>query len=204
MNSPVWKGVAAGFALFLALSGVALFTPARTPVLKTLGRDYAAVRLEARHVALAAPARGSTPARVSAERPGDRTSPAARLAAWEARAKRFSVFGLMGWLADLWPWLVGFGVALPVLGGLIGAQAGGRRAPSAASPAAVPPAREADSEEVAAPAPGTAELPASEPPPPLPPPTPPETWNWNARAASRVTPARPKPPPVESPNADPL
>src|SRR5690606_41331986 len=47
---------------------------------------------------------------------------AVRMDAWHKRNERLSVFGLLGWFMDLWPWLLGLSVGLPVLGGLIGTQ----------------------------------------------------------------------------------
>src|SRR5690606_18422907 len=114
---------------FLVLAAVAYLTPLRLPVLKLAGRDHAVIRLQA-----AAPG--------APERPGL----AARRAAWARDHARLSLFGFVRWADDLWPWLVGLGFALPVLGGLVGAQAGGRvreaatpRTASVPVPSAAPP-----------------------------------------------------------------
>ncbi len=107
----------------------------RVPLLKIAGRDYPALQLqkEAAQAAVSsrAPVSGAdalTPERVDV-----------RLEAWHKRNATLSVFGLLGWLVELWPWLLGLGVALPVLGGLIGAQT--RARPEAAgTPAGLRPA----------------------------------------------------------------
>src|SRR5690606_23054822 len=98
---------------FLVLAALASLTALRLPVLPHAGAEYAA--LELRRQALTALASR------------DASSVEARLAAWERLASRPTPYGLMAWVADLWPWLLGFGLACPVLGGLIGAQAPGER-----------------------------------------------------------------------------
>jgi hypothetical protein len=199
MISSTWKGFAAGLGLFLALTGVTLLTPARVPALKALGRDHAALRLEQRIVA-ALPA--ETPA---AELKARSRSLDNRSESWERRNARLSAFSVVGGVIDLWPWLFGFGFALPVFGALVGAQigmqvgAGGTRASSTArGPERGPEQSIPHQGHTLRP-----EIALENPPenPNTPPPPPPETWSWNAKPAARTPSARPKPPAVESPNA---
>ena len=108
-----WRGVWMGWVAFLVLAALSYLTPVRLTVLKLAGRDYAVMRLEAA---------STSPSPGGSERP----DLAARRAAWARDHARLSPFGFVRWADDLWPWLVGLGIALPVLGGFIGAQAGGR------------------------------------------------------------------------------
>jgi|GEM_PF-5920370 len=190
MISSTWKGFAAGLGLFSAVAGVTLLTPARPAVLKALGRDHAALRLERRLVA-ALPA--ETPA---AELKARRRALENRFESWERRNARLSAFSVAGGVFDLWPWLFGLGLALPVFGALIGAQVGrdGRDEARLIAPVAADPTRSEGRNSVDPPYSEDAPTTPKETPPP------PETWSWNAKPAARTTPARPKPPAVESPH----
>jgi hypothetical protein len=203
----IWFGIGAGWLLFFALAGIAYFTPARPAVLQVAGRDYAALRTEGevRRLALAA----LRPERHRSEGLGGFSADKAaaveraraalsetetRLAAWHRVHSRISPFGFLGWLADLWPWLLGFGIALPVLGGLVGAQrvSVAAKVPADAHRTSPPPAsaEPAGATGGAAPEPSAAERAPVEP----------AAWAWNAQPIVRSTPARSKAPPVKSPN----
>lgn len=245
----MWKGAGWGVILFLVIAAAGALTPLRIPLLKVAGRDYAALQFQKQtaEAGLARPQVQASPEHARVEARVD-----VRLEAWHKRNETLSVFGLLGWLMDLWPWLLGLGVALPVLGGLIGAQpravratrgthraeprlpdqdpglnrASHRASTAAEAPAPLPPDALSFAEPVVE-SPSASPSPAAsvEPPPPLhavvatgesagetpvvpatpaapATPLPPSEWSWNARPAPRTTPGRPKPPPVESPNAD--
>ncbi|HLU69712.1 MAG TPA: hypothetical protein VKZ88_02970 [Fibrobacteria bacterium] len=221
MGSGAWKGAGLGAILFLVIAAVGALTPLRVPLLKIAGRDYPALQLqkEAAQAAVSSRAPVSGPDALTRERVD------VRLEAWHKRNATLSVFGLLGWLMEMWPWLLGLGVALPLLGGLIGAQderrnpgheGRGRRdtpsgspraagpvvdSPVARPPAAVPTEPEPPAASVVEPPPAaTPVVPAAPAPPSAP--LPPSEWSWNARPVPRRAPGRPKPPPVESPNSD--
>lgn len=106
MKSGGTRGVLAGWTAFLVLVALAALTPLRVPVLQFAGRDAAVIRQDAR-------------AAVTAE---EHEAVAGRRAEWYRLHGHLSPFGLMAWAQDLWPWLLGLGLALPLLGGLVGAQ----------------------------------------------------------------------------------
>jgi hypothetical protein len=125
------RGVGIGFGIFVLLAAVCLLTPLRRPLLAVAGRDTPALtlRLEAQRDTMdALQTRASERHLAPAERAAleqARDGYAATRERIDARARmnaRFSLFGLFDWIRELFPWLVAFGLALPVLGGLIGAQ----------------------------------------------------------------------------------
>jgi hypothetical protein len=204
MNSRVWTGVGAGLIVFLMLASVSYLTMLRVPVLKVLGHEYAALQLRQQH--------GTETASPAAPAYRSVAGSKERLHAWHKRNATITVFSFLGWLVDLWPWLLGLGLCLPVLGGLIGAQVpapGGAPVRHQTGPK-ITPARPPRGERVPSEPDATPTL-ASQTPPPEPdvvsapaPPPPPEEWSWNARPAARTAPGRPKVPPVKSPNGDAL
>jgi hypothetical protein len=194
MNSATWKGIAVGLGLFLTVSAIALLTPARVTVLKAAGRDYAALRLE-RRVLAQETASPQAPARLKALE--------TRVEAFDRRNASLSPFGLLGSLIDLWPWFIGLGVALPVLGGLIGAQVKPSGHTHARSQESSPMPEHTESQILSTPSTPLTSLTAADGPDVVPPPPPPpETWSWNAKPAARTPSGRPKTPPVKSPNGD--
>jgi hypothetical protein len=112
------RGAAIGFGIFALLAAVCLFTPLRQPLLAVAGLETPALtyRLQAQRDTMDA-----LQTRASVRH----LAPAERAALERARMNaRFSLFGLFDWIRELFPWLLAFGLALPVLGGLIGAQVG--------------------------------------------------------------------------------
>jgi hypothetical protein len=223
MKSAAGRGIGAGLGVFLALAGLAYLTPARVPVMEAAGRDYTVLQyqLQARQQALdllqpqgSGRALAASPPAVERARAGVAAAQT-RIGAWQRLNSVISPFGFLGWVSDLWPWLLGLGLALPALGGLVGAQLAtknpewGVRHPPSPSSAAAPPSLPSDPEasgpsSTAPPtSPSISPFPSSAPFTEVPPSTAgsePATWNWNARPAARATPARPKPPPVKSPH----
>jgi hypothetical protein len=236
-----------GAAAFLLLAAAACFTPARVPLLQRMGREYPALQLRLQALRLEAEMLRPRGSGVSATSPDfvsrdqvpalERAQAAvadaeARITSWRRANAQMTAFGFLGWLSDLWPWLLGLGFALPVLGGLIGAQAGRSGAPDPVGvhPAALPePAIHATGRTAAGletraihastgSATGrdmgvTVGSPLQAPVAPAfgadtapmdPPVLPPDpaAWNWTARPAPRAESARPKPPPVKSPHGN--
>lgn len=199
----VWSGIGAGWLLFLLLAAFAYLTPARLQFARFAGRDHAVLlaehtlRLQTLEAAQSArdPASAYDGARAAV------AESEKRIAAWRRVNSGISAFGFLGWVLDLWPWLLGLALALPVLGGLIGAQAGqpdvwsqhaARAAPSPApgtSADAVPRVSEPGAISPVSSVPAAQAEPAQ-----------PADWNWNAQPAVRNAPARPKSPPVKSPH----
>lgn len=198
------RGIVAGWLLFLLVAAAAYLTPVRLPAMRFAGRDYTALvaertfrqrELEALQPhGAASRARDQEPA---VERARTRLADAeTRLMAWTRANARISPFGFLGWLSDLWPWLLGLGLALPALGGLIGVQI--REARDAAARGVPSPRGEADGPEKFPPSPAAS--PASADAEPAAVPTEPSSWAWNAGPVVRPSPPRPKSPPVKSPN----
>lgn len=194
MKSGGVRGALAGWMVFLALAILASLTPLRVPALQFAGRDAAVLRQDAR-------------AAVTAEQ---RADVAQRRAEWQRLHGHLSPFGLLAWAQDLWPWLLGLGLALPLLGGLVGAQtttasrprpdaskenAGAGPAPAAVPIAGVPPVppREAELAAPVSPRPGPEPEPARAHAPAKPPPEerPGEPPPWSPP---------PPPPPVRPPD----
>jgi hypothetical protein len=126
------RGAAIGFGIFALLAAVCLLTPARGPLLAVAGRDTPALnyRLQAHRDTMdVLQARASERHLAPPERAALKQAREGYVATREridTRARmnaRFSLFGLFDWIRELFPWLVAFGLALPILGGLIGAQA---------------------------------------------------------------------------------
>jgi hypothetical protein len=141
------RGFGIGAAVFVLLSALCLLTPLRSPLLAVAGRDTPALeyRLQAQRDtmdALQARASGSrlSPAeRASLERvQNDYVATRERIDARARMNARFTLIGLFDWVLELLPWLLAFGFALPVFGGLIGAQMSAQRVASAARPAPAP------------------------------------------------------------------
>jgi hypothetical protein len=105
---------------------------------------------------------------------------------------RFSLFGLFDWIRELFPWLVAFGFALPVLGGLIGAQVRADSRPPL-------PARSHPDTDAANPPSVPLDRPRPVPPPPAPRPAAPVRQPYVhpavAAAATAIPPAAPASPP---------
>jgi hypothetical protein len=185
------------------------------------GRDYAALRLQLQvreqvvetlqpRGAALNPAQDHRPALARAH--GGVANEASLIEAWRARNARISPFGFLGWLSEVWPWLLGLGFALPVLGALIGAQAS--REGSVADDTLQVRVGGSGEHKNTNPSHG-ADL--AEPRIPVPNPNPPKgedseasrslspdpvAWTWNARPAARTAPSRPKPLPVKSPHGE--
>ncbi len=186
----------AGWLIFLLLAALAYLTPARLSVMRFAGRDYTALMMEhsAREQALQAlQPNGNTRSFARDQESAVARARTAladadmRIVAWARANARISPFGFLGWLSDLWPWLLGLGIGLLLFGGLIGVQireardaAAGRSAlPVAEIPAAsgVPEVHESVSAPIE-----------------------PSSWSWNAAPVVRPAQPRPKTPPVKSPH----
>jgi hypothetical protein len=209
----IWFGIGGGWLLFFALAGIAYFTPARILVLQVAGRDHAALRIEGESRRLALEAlrpeqyrseglgafsaeKGAAVARARAALSENET----RLAAWRRVHSRISPFGFLGWLSDLWPWLLGFGIAFPVLGGLVGAQRGSIAGFVADAGRGAEKKRVPEPTGVPTVASGTSSPPGTSAPEVEAAPVEPAAWSWNAHPIVRTTSTRPKVPPVKSPN----
>lgn len=118
------RGTGVGFLIFLGIVILAYLTPLRIPVLKHAGRDYAAYQLQLRERQQAFEAlRARDASSGTLERARNEIADAqASLRTWHRLSARISPFGLLAWFSNLWPWLLGLGIALPLLGGLIGRQ----------------------------------------------------------------------------------
>ncbi len=132
-----WRGVWAGLSVYALLTAALYLTPLRLPVVQAAGSDHAAfqIRLAQQREFIAvlqrqaeAPA-ATSDVRATLERARqDHEVLQNRLQSWRRLHAGISPFGFMAWFSDLWPWLLSFGIAFPVLGGLIGAQAHARKA----------------------------------------------------------------------------
>jgi hypothetical protein len=203
----IWFGIGGGWLLFFALAGIAYFTPARLLVLQVAGRDHAALRIEekSRRLALETlrPERfrseglsafsADKAAAVERARAGVNETET-RLTAWRRVHSKISPFGFLGWLADLWPWLLGFGIAFPLLGGLVGAQRDSSARLVAEASRVAEKKRVSELPEIPAVVSGTTTLVVEDAP------VEPAAWAWNAQPIVRTATTRPKVPPVKSPN----
>ena len=125
------RGIGIGIGVFALLSAVCLLTPLRKPILAVAGRDTPALeyRLQTQRDTLDALQTRASGARLS---PAERASLESvrdayvatreRIDARDRMNSRLTLLGLFDWIRELFPWLLAFGLALPVLGGLIGAQ----------------------------------------------------------------------------------
>jgi hypothetical protein len=128
---PIGRGIGIGFGVFALLSALTLLTPLRAPLLASAGRDTPALayRLQAQRDTMDALQQRASETQLSpAERASleqvrnDYVATRERIDARVQMNARFTLLGLFDWIRDLFPWLLAFGLALPVLGGLIGAQ----------------------------------------------------------------------------------
>jgi hypothetical protein len=178
----VGRGIGIGFGVFAVLFALSYLTPLRKPALAGLGRDYPALqyRLQAERDTLdALQMRASNGLLSPAEQASlervrrDYVLTRERLDDWGRMNARLTLFGFLDWIAELLPWLVAFGLALPVLGGLIGAQVSKRGRPApvpTGMPASVPldrphpvppPLAQAPKPAAPAPAPSPAPVPGA-------------------------------------------
>jgi hypothetical protein len=226
----IGRGIGIGVAVFAVLSALCLLSPLRSPVLAVAGRDTPALehRLRTQRDTLDALQKRASETRLyPAERAAldqvrnDFAATRERIDARSRMNARLTLLGLFDAVRELFPWLLAFGFALPVFGGLIGAQVvrapraraahvpeGQPRPASVVTPVPVPP----PSPRAVSPLPGS-------PVPPLVPATPaptpkraayvhpaaePPARDWGFRHQPTPLESRPraKMPPVRSPHAD--
>lgn len=127
----IGRGIGIGLGAFILLALLAYFTPARAPLLRVAGETYPALqhRVEAQRRTLdtlqvQASNGPLSPAAQNLFQRTQRDFAASQqlLESWENGQARVSPFGFVSWCLDLFPWLAAFGLAFPVLGGLIAAQ----------------------------------------------------------------------------------
>jgi hypothetical protein len=127
----IGRGIWMGLGVFALLAALAYLTPLRAPVLRAAGETYPSLqhRFETQRrtldtLQMQASNAPLSPARQNlfAQTQRDFAASQQLLESWEKGQARLSLFGFVSWCLDLFPWLAAFGLALPILGGLIGAQ----------------------------------------------------------------------------------
>ena len=205
----IGRGIGIGLGVFAVLSALCVLTPLRAPLLAVAGREIPALeyRLQVQRDSMDALQMRSSDTRLSpAERAAldhvqsDYVATRERLDARARMNARLTLLGIFAALQELFPWLLAFGLALPVFGGLIGAQVQQtpkRRAPVPVTPPAdfAPPSVPLDRPRVVVP-------PVTTPTPP-PPPRPVRPAYVHPAAAAATPPATPpaSAPPAPVPSA---
>jgi hypothetical protein len=127
----IGRGIGIGVGVFAVLSALCLLTPLRGPLLAVAGRDTPALehRMRAQRDTMDALQQRASDTRLS---PVERTALdqirndyVATRERIDTRARmnaRLTLLGLFDAVKELFPWLLAFGLALPVFGGLIAAQ----------------------------------------------------------------------------------
>jgi hypothetical protein len=141
------RGIGIGLGIFIVGVALVFFTPLRKPVLAAAGSSYPALqyRLRAERDTMDALQKRGSETRLSpAERASldqvrnDYVSTREAIDNWQRANSRITLFGLIEWVDELLPWLLAFGLALPVFGGLIGAQVRVAGEPPAPAPSSHP------------------------------------------------------------------
>jgi hypothetical protein len=127
----IGRGIWMGLGVFALLAALAYLTPLRAPVLRAAGETHPSLqhRFETQRrtldtLQMQASNAPLSPARQNlfAQTQRDFAASQQLLESWEKGQARISLFGFVSWCLDLFPWLAAFGLAFPILGGLIGAQ----------------------------------------------------------------------------------